>query len=158
MISRHLLDSLSILPYLGGSTLTDVGSGAGLPGIPVAIAEPQRPMHIDRQQCQKKRGFSSRQLLNWCCPMSALSIRALKMQFQHRLTRFVSRAFSSPLDIIDTASHLCAKEGVIVFMLGHTRDLLDTLPASYTVIRLDAVTIPFESATRHIAVCELKRQ
>ncbi|NOQ94703.1 MAG: 16S rRNA (guanine(527)-N(7))-methyltransferase RsmG, partial [Methylophaga sp.] len=55
MVSRHILDSLSILPYLNGDSLLDVGTGAGLPGIPVAIANPDMAVTLLDTNSKKTR-------------------------------------------------------------------------------------------------------
>lgn len=58
MVSRHLLDSLAVLPWLPAGPLLDVGTGAGLPGIPIALAEPDRPVTLLESNSKKSPVFA----------------------------------------------------------------------------------------------------
>lgn len=152
MISRHLLDSLTVLPHISGTTLLDVGSGAGLPGIPIAITQPQLVCTLLDSNSKKTRFMQQAVAELHLDNVTVIHSRVEDANLTPADT-LVSRAFSSPLDIIEVAGHLCADHGVMLFMLGHTGRLLDELPVNFQLTRLESVTVPFEEGTRHIAVC-----
>ncbi len=152
MISRHLLDSLTTLPYVHGDRLVDIGSGAGLPGIPLAIARPDlHCLMLDSNS--KKTRFIQQAIAELGLGNAEVMHARVESASCELASTLVSRAFSSPLDIISSAAHLCAADGVMLFMLGHPQGLLDNLPTPWRLAGIDAVTVPFEPAMRHIAVC-----
>lgn len=156
MISRHLLDSLTVLPFIKGESLLDLGSGAGLPGIPVAIACPALKCVLLDSNVKKTRFIQQ----------AVAELGLSNVQVEHARVEetpippkdiVVSRAFSSPVDIIESAGHLCSIDGTMLFMLGRTEGLLKSLPDDYELTRLESVTVPFETGIRHIALCRHRR-
>jgi len=156
MVSRHLFDCLTLLPHLHGSRMLDIGSGAGLPGIPVAIVRPDlHCMLLDSNR--KKTRFIQQAIAELALPnVQVLHARVEEAKLDAYDT-VVSRAFSSPVDIIRGAGHLCRADGAMLFMLGHKDGLFDSLPGEFELTQLESVTVPFEAGTRHIAVCRHRR-
>ena len=68
----------------------------------------------------------------------------------------VARAFSTPVDIIESCRHLCSDGGVFVLFMAHVGNKLDVLPDGCTLERVDAVNLPNSEATRHIVVCRVR--
>ena len=156
MVSRHLLDSLSVLPFVHGDSLLDIGSGAGLPGIPVAIARPSLECVLLDSNA-KKTHFMQQAVAELGLQNVLVEHARVEETTITPKDTVVSRAFSSPVDIIVSAGHLCAPGGTMLFMLGHTNGLLESLPDDYELTRLEPVSVPFESGTRHIALCRHRR-
>lgn len=152
MVSRHILDSLVLVPYLSGSTLLDVGAGAGLPGLPLAIAVPD--LHCTLLDSVGKK---TRFMRHSATELGLQNLEVLHTRVEDAtlapVDMLVSRAFSSPLDIISLAGNLCRTEGRLLFMLGQPDAGLEQLPVGYHLDRLDSVKVPFETGARHIAVC-----
>jgi 16S rRNA (guanine527-N7)-methyltransferase len=117
MISRHILDSLAVLPYLSGTSLLDVGTGAGLPGIPVAIARPDMAVTLLDSNSKKTRFLQQvKAELN----LSNISVVHARVE-QAELAKFATvtaRAFSTIDVIIDLAGRHCDDTGSLVLMKG----------------------------------------
>ena len=154
MVDRHLLDSLTVLPYLEGESVTDVGSGAGLPGIPIAICKPTLSVMMLDSAARKTRFI--RQAI---AELNLTNAEVLHTRVQDasasKVNTVVARAFSTPVDIIEMCRHLCVDGGVFLLFMAHVGNKLDTLPAGCTLERVDAVVVPNSDATRHIAVCRV---
>ncbi len=151
MITRHLLDSLAIAPYVQGATLADLGTGPGLPGIPLALAAPQRNVLLVDSNGKKVRFLRE-------------AIRTLKLErvsaVQDRVETvtgqfdcITSRAFASLADMLTWGGHLLAPGGVWLAMKGRTPDAeLDALPSGFILRSMHALSIPGLDAERHLLV------
>ncbi len=117
MISRHILDSLAILPYLEGKSLLDVGTGAGLPGIPVAILKPEMAVSLLDSNSKKTRFL---QQVKAELALDNVTVIHSRVE-QADLPKFdlvTARAFSTIDDIIDLAGRHCDDAGCLVLMKG----------------------------------------
>ncbi len=122
MISKHILDSLAIVPWVKGSNILDVGTGAGLPGIPLAIAKPETHFVLLDSNGKKIRFLNEvkRQL-----DLKNLEIVQFRVENYHPVQGFdtvISRAFSSLEQMIHWTQHLIAKDGIWLAMKGRYPD------------------------------------
>jgi 16S rRNA (guanine527-N7)-methyltransferase len=157
MVSVHLLDSLAVLRELPEGRLADIGSGAGLPGIPIAIAEPERPIVLVEAN-QKKGSFLRQAVIELGLTNSAVHLG--RVESWHPVEGFavvISRAFSELVDFIASCRHLVADDGVLVAMKGGypARELAQVIDGCDCgdVRRL---AVPRIDAERHLVFCRLK--
>jgi 16S rRNA (guanine527-N7)-methyltransferase len=158
MVTRHILDSLSIRSYLQGQQILDVGSGAGLPGIPLALVEPDRTFQLLDSNAKKTRF-----LLH---VVQELQIKNIKIS-QARVENFIpnycfdtvmSRAFSSLSDFIKLTQHLCCKNGQWLAMKGqYPQEELAEIDETFAAIVYD-VPVKGLDAKRHIVILKKKHQ
>lgn len=152
MVGRHLLDSLSILPYLHGNRLIDVGTGAGLPGIPLSILQPSKTFFL-LDSNQKKQIFVSHvvkslSLVNAQCVTQPVQI----YQPSEKFSTILTRAFA-PLDrMLALTGHLLANEGRFLAMMGKISDENLVLPTGYIMQEVVSLNVPGEKADRHLAI------
>jgi 16S rRNA (guanine527-N7)-methyltransferase len=109
MVTRHLLDSLAIAPFVQGDTLADLGSGAGLPGIPLAIAAPQRVVTL-----VDTNGKKARFLREAARTLDLANVRVAQQRVEDVTGRFdciTARAFASLADMLAWGGHLLAPAG-----------------------------------------------
>lgn len=158
MVSHHLLDSLAILPHLPmperEPALADAGSGAGLPGIPLALARPR--WHVTLVESSAKKAAFLRQaaielrLKN----VAVQETRIERWQPENRFAVVVSRAFTGLAQFIAACRHLVAPRGVLAAMKGRDpRAEIADLPdrcSCETPIRLN---VPLLHAHRHLVIC-----
>lgn len=152
MVVLHLLDSLSLLPHLEGrKTLLDVGTGAGLPGIPLAIARPDLEVTL-LDSNHKKTTF----LAQAKAELSLANIRIETGRVEsYRPNRpfemVVSRAFSELSDFVTQARHLVAPEGVMLAMKGvYPFDEISRVPSTHVVSKVEELHVPLLDAKRHL--------
>ncbi|WP_133136158.1 16S rRNA (guanine(527)-N(7))-methyltransferase RsmG [Legionella rowbothamii] len=122
MVNKHLLDSLAILPWVHGEHIIDVGTGPGLPGIPLAIAQPGKSFVLLDSNGKKTRFLNEvkRQL-----DLKNLEIVQIRVENYHPTQGFdtvISRAFSSLAQMIHWTEHLVAKDGIWLAMKGRYPD------------------------------------
>lgn len=122
MVSKHLLDSLAIMPWLRGARIIDVGTGPGLPGIPLAIANPQKNFVLLDANGKKTRFLQEvkRQL-----HLNNVEIVHFRVENYHPAPGFdtvISRAFSNLAQMVQWTEHLIAKEGMWLAMKGRHPD------------------------------------
>ena len=151
MITRHLLDSLAILPYVQGDTLADLGTGPGLPGIPLAIVAPGRDILLVDSNGKKVRFLRE-------------AIRALKLEgvravqsrvedVQGQFDCITARAFASLADMLGWGGHLLAPGGIWLAMKGKRPDNeLPGVPAGFEVRAFHALAVPGLQAERSLLV------
>lgn len=145
MINKHLLDSLAIVPWLQGNRILDVGTGAGLPGIPLAIANPERTFVLLDSNGKKTRFLNEvkRQLkLN---NLEIVQFRAENYRPAQGFDTVVSRAFSSLEQMIFWTRHLIADNGLWLAMKGRYPDSeLETIQQKHRVERYTVAGIDGE--------------
>lgn len=152
-VSHHLLDSLSILAFVPGSSLLDVGSGGGMPGIPLAIVRPDlRVTLLDSNS--KKTAFLQQSTIE--LGLKNVTVHAGRVEQYHPEGGFAaitSRAFADLADFVGLSRHLLAPEGCWLAMKGvWPRDEIDRLPDNVHVAAVHALTVPGVDAERHLIV------
>lgn len=156
MITRHMLDSLVILPHVSGPGIVDVGSGAGFPGIPAALARPEWQVTLVESN-QKKAAFLLQAVLELGLPnISVKQGRVEKIKLENKVDTVVSRAFSSLERFMSLSKHLSesnADHGRFIAMKGEFPDMeLMQLSPEFVVEKIVAVTVPGLKAKRHLVV------
>jgi 16S rRNA (guanine527-N7)-methyltransferase len=152
MVVLHLLDSLSVLPHVtGAKTLLDVGTGAGLPGIPLAIARPDLEVTL-LDASHKKAAFLRQAKAELSLPNVRVACeRVEKWQPAAPFDIIVSRAFSELADFVEQAGHLLAPGGTMLAMKGvHPFEEIAKLPSSHRVENVVELTVPTLDAQRHL--------
>ena len=135
MLTHHILDSLAVVPHIEGKRLVDVGSGAGLPGIPLAIALPACDVTLV-EAVQKKVAFLRQAVID-------LGLR--------NVTVVGTRAFAHLREFISVAGHLCSTGGIIAAMKGiFPQEEIDAIPKGYHVERTVKLDVPGLNAERHL--------
>jgi 16S rRNA (guanine527-N7)-methyltransferase len=151
LVSHHVLDSLAVVPYLPEGNIVDVGSGAGLPGVPIAIASPGRPVTL-LDSNHKKGAFLKQAVAE--LGLTGVEVVVERAETYHPTKSFrtvVSRAFSDLADFIRLASHLRARGGVMLAMKGlHPNEELAQLPPSWSAGKILRLQIPQLDASRHL--------
>jgi 16S rRNA (guanine527-N7)-methyltransferase len=156
MVSLHALDSLSILPQLEGArTLLDVGTGAGLPGIPLAIARPAMNVTLldaSHKKCAfLQQGKTELALGN----VTVVCERVESWKPEVKFDVVVSRAFAELADFIEQAKHLVAPGGRLLAMKGlYPFDEIARVPASHRVAQVIELRVPRLEASRHVVLVE----
>lgn len=118
MVARHVLDSLAILPWVNGPRVLDVGSGAGLPGIPLALAAPELHVVLMDSNGKKTRFLHE---VKRALSLSHVEVLQTRVEQYHPTEGFdtvVSRAFSNVEDLLIKTEHLVRPEGHWVAMKG----------------------------------------
>lgn len=153
VIALHLLDSLSVLPYLEGQTLADIGSGAGLPGLVLAIARPDLAVTLIESN-SKKSSFQQQvrielKLNNVQC----LCRRVEEVKPEKPFDIVISRAFADMADFVNWSGHLVAPGGCLAAMKGvMPSDEIARLPQGYAAMQTIALNVPGVDAARHLVL------
>lgn len=151
MVTHHLLDSLAIVPHLGADSLLDVGSGPGLPGLPVAMAKPELPVTVldsnDKKCAFMRQATGELKLSN----VSVCLQRVEHWQPVQRFGLIVSRAFAELKDFVEGAAHLLAPQGRLLAMKGqYPADEIARIPAGFRVSGVEKLKVPGLDAERHL--------
>ena len=154
-VSVHILDCLAILPYLPDGRILDAGSGAGFPGILIAIAKPS--MQVDLLDSNHKKCAFLRQALGELDLKNAKVAceRLESWQPAWQYDCIVSRALSEIPEFVAASSHLLAPRGVIAAMKGvHPFEEIERIPADFRVRHVHALAVPGLDAERHLVLIE----
>ena len=153
MVLRHLLDSLSILPWVRGERLLDVGSGAGLPGIVLALALPELDCTLLDSASKKTRFLL--QAVAELALTNATVVRCRLEQYRpsRRFSTVVSRATMGLAELHAGGARLLAGDGVTLAMKGRSpRDELDSLGVGGAGARIVGLSVPGLEAQRHLVI------
>lgn len=156
ILTLHMLDSLSIVPdLLDAKTVLDVGTGGGFPGLPLAVACPERDfLLIDGTQ--KKIRFVNEAIEALAIPNAkAAAMRAENLD-EPKFDAVVVRAVGSLIDVLHNAGHLVAPDGRLIAMKGrHPAEELRTVPRGWRA-KVSVLRVPGLDAERHVVA--LSRQ
>jgi len=155
IVTHHLLDSLAVLPHVNANSALDLGSGAGLPGIPVAIARPQMMVTL-LDANQKKAAFLRQAVIELALPnVQVVCERVESWTPPTRFDLVISRAFSDLRKFLAVAGRLCAPHGVVAAMRGAcSEEELGALPAGFKLKRVIPLNVPGLKALRHLVLLE----
>lgn len=149
MVSGHLLDSLAIRPFVEGKSLIDIGTGAGFPGLPIAISESELAVELLDSNA-RKIGFVQH-VIGELEISNAAAVRSRAESYEpgKRFDTVIARALVSIPRLIDLAGHLLAEKGVMLAQKGrYPADELEDIPDAweYTVTELAVPGLD----TRHV--------
>src|ERR1700684_2080486 len=155
MLRKHVLDSLTVQPYLRGERLADVGTGAGFPGLALAIVSPQRRCTLIEATGKKARFVQQTAERLGCRNVLIVNSRAESYRPFELFDTVVARALSSLADFVAYAGHLCGPEGRLLAMKGKRPDEeISALPRSFRVLAVHRLKLPGMDDERHLV--ELK--
>lgn len=154
MVRHHLLDSLAVLPHIDAETLLDVGSGAGLPGIPLALARPGLRVTL-LEASQKKAAFLQQAAIALRLGnVEVVQARAEDYRPQTPFPRIISRAFSELADFVRLTTHLLAAGGRWLAMKGvYPLAEIERLEGA-RVLEVVRLIVPNLDAERHLVIME----
>jgi 16S rRNA (guanine527-N7)-methyltransferase len=151
MLRKHVLDSLTLQPYLRGSRIADIGTGAGFPGLPLAIVNPQRRFTLVEATGKKARFVEQTALRLGCANVQVEHARAESYRPFELFDTVVARALSSLADFAAYAGHLCAPDGRLLAMKGKRPDEeISALPKSFRVLAVHRLKVPGLDDERHL--------
>jgi len=151
MVTRHLLDSLAIVPYLSGGRFIDVGTGAGLPGVPLAIARPNQEFHLLDSNGKKTRFLFQVKTALCLDNIVVHQARVETFRIAEPFDMVLSRAFASLQDMTHSCRHLLAPGGRLLAMKGvHPAQELEDISQTCTQVAVYPLVIPGLAEQRHL--------
>ena len=148
-VIKHTLDSLSVSNAIEGTQVIDIGSGGGTPGIPLAIANPDKQFYLVDSVLKKtvflKEATETLKLNN----VEVICERGENIKNLSADT-VVSRAFGSLNYLIDASKHMVCKKGLFLAMKGKIKkEEISELVAGFSVLQIQEIEVPYLEATRH---------
>ncbi len=155
MVDKHLLDSLSIQPYLHGRRIADIGTGAGFPGLPLAVVNPRRQFTLIEATGKKvqfvRHAIEALGIEN----VEIVQARSETWRPRAPFDCVIARALGKVTDFIRVAGHLCARDGRMLAMKGrHPTGEIEELPRGWRVCALHDLHVPGLAAARCVVVIE----
>jgi 16S rRNA (guanine527-N7)-methyltransferase len=154
-VSVHLLDCLAVVPHLVGARLLDAGSGAGFPGVPIAVARPE--MQVDLLDSNHKKCAFLRQTV---AELGLKNVRVACERIEswrpgRQFDCIISRALAEIAEVVALSAHLLAPGGVIAAMKGvYPFDEIERVPPGFRVRRVYTLAVPGLQAERHLVLIE----
>lgn len=158
MVSKHLLDSLAILPWVRGPRVLDVGTGPGLPGLPLAIARPDWQVAL-LDSNRKKTGF----LVQAAATLGLENVEIIRERVEQfrppkKFDTLTSRAFATLAEFTAASAHLLTDNGRWLAMKGvYPEDEIAALPETVAVVEAKALQVPGVRGERHIVVMQARQ-
>ena len=149
VVDKHLLDSLAVLPHLKGLWIADVGTGAGFPGLPLAIADLDRRYTLV-ESTGKKAEFVRHAVAMLRLPnVEVVRGRAEALKPSQLFDSVISRALGSLADFVRVAGHLATRGGRLLAMKGRVpEDELKNLPSGWKALVVHPIRVPGLDAER----------
>lgn len=157
MIPLHVFDSLVVADTIKGDNCLDVGSGAGLPTIPLAIMQPQRQFTALDTNSKKTRFIQQAVIELSLKNVSVEHARVEKWQTDQKFDAIISRAFASIYDFVATSSAHLSEKGVLYAMKGrYPEGEMQYLPKAFELVESHPLDVPFVDGQRHLL--EIKKR
>ena len=151
MLGKHLLDSLAMHPFVAGESLADLGTGPGLPGIPLAIAKPELRVALVESNGKKARFLREAVRVLGLDNARVLESRAEAVEEPGAFQLLTARALDRLAGIIAVGGHLLSDDGRLLAMKGVRPDAeMAQLPAGWRVSAVHALRVPGLLAERHL--------
>ena len=158
MVTRHLLDSLVIAPFLPGQRYLDVGTGAGLPGVPLAVVFPDREFHLLDSNGKKMRFLFQVKTALCLDNMVVHHARVESFRSAEPFDAVLSRAFASLQDMLQGCRHLVARDGRIMAMKGAYPDQeLEAVRQDCADLMVHPLDVPGLGKQRHLVEIALRQ-
>ena len=155
MVTRHLLDSLAILPFLQLPTVLDIGTGPGLPGIPLALFQPEGRFTLLDSNSKKTRFVNQAVMELGLSNVTVVQSRIEGYEPKEQFTTVVSRAFSTIQTMLEACQHVCAEGGRIIAMKGqYPTEELTGWPEGFRLVSVEPLLVPGLEAERHAVLIE----
>ncbi len=156
MVMLHILDSLSINPYLHGTRIIDIGTGAGLPGIPLALMQPKKKFALMDSNSKKTRFLIQVVHELKLANVEVIHSRCEDLHPEQLFDSILSRAFASLRVMLETTQHLVNKYGRFLAMKGiYPESEIQELPQGFKLLAIHKLVIKGLDAERHL-VCLAK--
>lgn len=149
VVDKHLLDSLAVLPCLRGLSVADIGAGAGFPGLPLAIADPDRRFTLVESTGKKAKFLRHAAAVLDLPNVEVVQGRAEALKPSQPFDSVISRALGPLAEFIRVAGHLAARGGRLLAMKGKVPDAeLKALPAGWKALAVHPIRVPGLDAER----------
>ena len=154
ILIRHLFDSLAILPHIAGPRIVDVGSGAGLPGIPLALVRPEWQVVLLESNHKKAVFLQQARIELKLMNVEIVAERVENFRSASGFDTVISRAFSDLADFVKLAGHLAIEGGGrLAAMKGvYPHEELAQLPPPFVIENIFPVVVPGLEAKRHLVM------
>jgi len=154
MLVKHILDSIVVSPHLEGQRFVDVGTGPGLPGIPLAIMNPEKQFFLLDSLGKRIRFIKQVQHELGIKNVTTVQSRVEDFQPEEKFDAVLSRAFASMTDMVEWCHHLPKKEtGCFLALKGQLpEEEITQLPNWCSVIKIKALKVPELEGERHLVV------
>ncbi|MDH5424973.1 MAG: 16S rRNA (guanine(527)-N(7))-methyltransferase RsmG [Gammaproteobacteria bacterium] len=160
MLTLHLLDSLAVVPFITGRRVLDVGSGAGLPGIVLALCYPEKEFVLIDTNGKKARFMTQAKIELGLSNVEVIQARVDDYQANQPFDTIISRAFASISDMLGLVGHLVTAETTVLAMKADSEEEISQMPTdyklAYTIEQIHELTVPGLQAKRQlIAISKL---
>lgn len=154
IITKHVLDCLTMVPFVEAESLVDVGSGAGFPGLSLAIARPDLQVLLVETAGKKARFLREAvRALGLGDRVRVQAVRAEALSLAQASALLTARAFGTIEEILRVGGHLLAADGRLLAMKGRREELLaEPMPAGWALLECHPLRVPGLEAERHLAV------
>jgi 16S rRNA (guanine527-N7)-methyltransferase len=143
MVTHHLLDSLAVHPELQGTSIADVGTGAGFPGLPLAVLSPERRFTLIDSAGKKIRFVSHVAHALGLTNVEGLHARVESLQPEKPFDTIITRAFAPLPDMLEKVAPLCGPQTHVLAMKGKwPREELAAIPVGWRVVRSRDLVVP----------------
>jgi len=151
MVAYHLLDSLAIVPHIDGNIILDVGTGAGLPGIPLAICFPEKMFLLLDSNGKKTRFLFQVKMELGLDNVEVFHNRLETFQSQEQIDIVLCRAYATLAKVVSQCGHLMKSDCRLLAMKGQfPEEEIVELPASFRFVKTNELNVPGVDGTRHL--------
>ena len=158
LVSRHILDSLTVAPYIEGNLIVDIGAGAGLPGIPLAILNPGKKFVLIDSNGKKTRFMFQVKTQLGLDNIVIENCRIEHYESIQQIDMVIFRAFSTLEDALNMLQPIFSDECKLLAMKGHyPEDEIARLPNNFELSKSIKLDVPGSKSQRHLIEVMRKR-